>query len=50
MSLHSEPIPPVPTETARIAHAAFPRGSRYIQLRDELGSIFADIDLYNDDH
>src|SRR5919197_2933184 len=33
---------PIPEETARIAHAAFPRGNRWIRLRDELGPIFSD--------
>ena len=45
MSLHSQPVAPVPTETARIARAAFPHGNRYIHLRDAVGSIFADDDF-----
>jgi transposase len=32
----------VPEETARIARAAFPKGNRYLTLRDELGPIYAD--------
>jgi transposase len=32
----------VPTETARIAHAAFPKGHRYLALRDTLGPLYAD--------
>src|SRR4051812_39557480 len=50
MSLHPQhPIPPVPEQTARIARAAFPKGSPYLTLRDTLGTIFEDghfADLY----
>jgi transposase len=42
MSLKSLPIPPVPEETARVAHAVFPRGNALMQLRDTLGSIYTD--------
>jgi transposase len=42
MSLHPEEIGPVPEETARVARAAFPRGNRYIQMRDVLGAIYDD--------
>jgi transposase len=42
MSLKSMPIPPVPEETARVAHAVFPRGNVLMQLRDSLGSIYTD--------
>ena len=42
MSLHSEPIPPVPEETARVARAALCRGNPYLKLRDELGAIYQD--------
>lgn len=45
MTLHSNPIRPVPAETARVAHAAFPNGSRYLQMRDALGTIFTDTDF-----
>lgn len=45
MSLKIMPIPPVPTETARITHAAFPRGSLLIQIRDELGTLYTDEDF-----
>ena len=41
MSLHPEPIGPVPEETARVARAAFPRGSTWLRLRDELGTIYS---------
>ena len=40
--LRPQPIGPVPDETARIAHAAFPKGHPYLRLADELGSLFTD--------
>src|SRR4029450_4425321 len=45
MSLHPQPITPVPEQTARIAHAAFPKGHPYLTLRDHLGTIFQDKDF-----
>src|SRR6266700_5616791 len=42
MSLQPQMICPVPEETARIARAAYPRGNVYLQLRDELGTIYQD--------
>ena len=42
MSLHPHVIEPVPDETARIAHAAFPKGHPYLTFRDALGTIFQD--------
>ena len=42
MSLKPEPVSPVPEETSRIAHAAFPKGNRYMLLRDELGTLYQD--------
>jgi transposase len=45
MSLKSDPIQPVPEETARIAKAAFRKGNPLLKLRDELGSIFSDADF-----
>ena len=42
MSLKSLPIPPVPEEMARVAHAAFPRGNVFMQVRDALGTIYTD--------
>lgn len=45
MSFSPTPIGPVPEETARVAQAAFPRGNRYLQMREVLGSIFADADF-----
>ena len=42
MSLHPRPIFDVPEETARIAHAAFPKGNIYLRMRDRLGVFFTD--------
>lgn len=40
--LKPQSVPPVPEMTARAAHAAFPKGHRYLTLRDELQTIFTD--------
>ena len=45
MSLRSQPLPPVPEDTTRIAQAAFRRGNPYMLLRDRLGALFADADF-----
>jgi transposase len=42
MSLKLEGISPVPEETARIAHAAYPKGNVFMHMRDELGTIYQD--------
>ena len=42
MSLKSLPMPPVPEEMARIAHAVFPHGNVFMQVRDTLGTIYTD--------
>jgi transposase len=42
MSLKALPIPSVPEETARVAHAVFPRGNVFMQLRDTLGVVYTD--------
>jgi transposase len=42
MSLRPQPIGAVPEETVRVARAAFPRGSAWLRLRDELGPVFTD--------
>jgi transposase len=52
MSLSSRGIAPVPEETAAVARAAFPKGNPYMQMRDELGSLYTDdmfADLYPKD-
>jgi transposase len=36
------PIDPIPVDTARVAHAAFPKGHPYLRLADELGTVFTD--------
>jgi len=49
MSLHPRFISDVPEETLRVARAAFRKGSRAMQMRDELGTIFTDeqfVDLF----
>ena len=45
MSLHPTAIAPVPELTAAVARAAFPRGNRYIAMRDTLGTLFTDQDF-----
>ena len=45
MSLKPEIIPPVPEETARIARAAFPKGNRYMMMRDIFGTFYQDEDF-----
>src|SRR5499427_10278487 len=45
MSLHPQPMTPVPEQTARVAHAAFPKGHPYRTRRDHLGTIFQDEDF-----
>jgi transposase len=42
VSLPRDGLHPVPAETARVAHAAFPDGNVYLRLRDELGTLFDD--------
>ena len=42
MSLHLQPSTPVPPQTRQVAQAAFPRGNRYLQLRDTLGTLYDD--------
>ena len=45
MSLRPQPIGSIPEQTARVAHAAFPKGHPYLTLRDHLGTIFQDEDF-----
>ena len=42
MSLKPLPIPPIPEEVARVAHAVFPHGNLIMQMRDTLGTIYTD--------
>ena len=45
MSLHPQPAWTIPDETARVAHAAFPRGNAVMKLSDELGILYHDQDF-----
>src|SRR3954447_15283738 len=45
MSLHPEPIGAIPAETARVARAAFPKGTLVTRLRDEFSVIYQDEDF-----
>ena len=47
MSRHPQPSTPVPPQTRQVAQAAFPRGNRYLRLRDTLGTLYDD-DLFAD--
>jgi transposase len=40
--LKAEAVPPIPALTAEVAQAAFPKGNRYMRLRDTFGEIFQD--------
>ena len=42
MSLQRKSLPAIPPETVQVAKAVFPSGSVYMQMRDELGSIYDD--------
>ena len=43
--MHPHPIPVIPEETARVAHAVLPQGNVYMQMRDELGTLCEDEDF-----
>ena len=45
MSLHPQPIPAIPEETVRVAHAVLPEGNVWLQMRDELGTLYEDTDF-----
>ena len=45
MSLHPDPIGEIPIETARVARAAFPKGSVVMRLRDEFSVLYQDEDF-----
>jgi transposase len=42
MSLKPQELGPIPEETARVAHAAYPKGNVFMQMRDVLGTIYQD--------
>jgi transposase len=42
MSLKPQEWGPIPEETVRIARAAYPKGNVWMQMRDELGTIYQD--------
>jgi len=49
MSLQYQPVGPIPEDTARVARAAFPKGTMAIRVRDILGAIYCDqqfVDLF----
>ncbi len=45
MSLHAQPLDPIPELTSRIARASFPKGTLAMHLRDALGPIYEDADF-----
>jgi transposase len=45
MSLRPEPIGEIPAETARVARAAFPKGTLVTRLRDEFSALYRDEDF-----
>ena len=45
MSLHAQPLEPIPDLTSRIAHASCPKGTLAMHLRDALGPIYEDADF-----
>ena len=45
MSLHPMPIGEIPLETARIARAAFPKGTLVTRLREEFSDLYKDEDF-----
>ena len=45
MSLHPQPIAPVPEQTVRVAAAACPTGNPSLTRRDQRGTIFQDEDF-----
>jgi transposase len=45
MCLHPNPIGEIPSETARVARAAFPKGTVAMRLRDEFDTLYQDEDF-----
>ncbi|MBL8157396.1 MAG: transposase, partial [Anaerolineae bacterium] len=49
MTLRVQNIPDIPEQTRAVAEMAFRKGNRYMQMRDQLGTVFADeqfVDLF----
>lgn len=42
MSMHARPLDPIPTQTARMAKASFPKGTIAMMLRDALDGVYND--------
>lgn len=42
MSMYPQELANIPEETARVAHAAYPKGMLAMRLRDELGVVYRD--------
>src|SRR3712207_5643139 len=42
MAMHPSPIVPVPEETARVARAAFRKGTLLMRVRDDIGVLYED--------
>ena len=45
MSMRPQPIPTIPEETVRVAHAILPEGNVWLQMRDQLGTLYEDRDF-----
>jgi transposase len=45
MSMHPQPIPAIPEETIRVAHAVLAKGNVWMQMRDELATFYEDEDF-----
>lgn len=45
MSLRPVSVPEVPQVTARVARAEFPKGCLAMRVRDQLGTLFEDVDF-----
>ena len=46
MSLQAQTKNPIPEETQRVARAAFPKRNLYMRMRDELGEVCQDEQLF----
>ena len=45
MSMHPQPIPAIPEETVRVVRAVLQKGNVFLQMRDELGTLYTDEDF-----